>query len=58
MHLRKKKSELVLQILKTAARSKFRAFQDEEEEEGSQPSLMRRHRYLRQNAGNSTVVHC
>jgi hypothetical protein len=46
MHLRKKKSELVLQIVKTAARSKFRAFQDEEEEEeGSQPSLMRRHRY-------------
>jgi hypothetical protein len=39
----------VLQIVKTAARSKFRAFQDEEEDddgdEGSQPSLMMRHRY-------------
>jgi hypothetical protein len=39
----------VLQIVETAARSKFRAFQDEEEEddgdEGSQACLMRRHRY-------------
>jgi hypothetical protein len=40
----------VLQIVKTAGRSKFRAFQEEEEDEddgdeGSQACLMRRHRY-------------
>jgi hypothetical protein len=41
----------VLQIVQIAARSKFGAFQDEEQEEdddgdeGSQPSLVRRHRY-------------